>query len=94
MPLGEIKPRKLSELEQAWRKGWLRWEGHEYKEMVPYLNHMSRDEYRAWTLTIDPRSALILSTEPVFRDILAYQQHKRWYHEVRDWGWRKFHGYC
>lgn len=92
MPLGEIKPRELSVQEQEWRKGWMRWEGREFKDMLPTLRHMSREEYRAWTLTIDPRSALILSTEPVFRDVLAYQQSKRWYHEVRDWMWRKVYG--
>lgn len=94
MPLGEIKPRELSEKEKKWRKGWMRWEGHELKDMIPTLRHMSREEYLAWTYTIDPRLALILATEPQFRDILAYQKNKRWYHEVKDWLWRKRYGNC
>lgn len=92
MPLGKIELRELTPTEQTWRAGWLKWEGHEVKDMVPTLWHMSRDEYISWLYAIDPRTALVLCNEPGFREIREYQLKKRWYHEVRDRIWRKFYG--
>lgn len=85
MPLGEIKPRELTKKEIKWRKGWKRWEGHELKDMLPTMRRMSQEEYRAFVYgCLDPRTALLIATEPGFREVLEYQLTKRWYHEWRD----------
>lgn len=85
MPLGDIKPRELTKQEIKWRKGWMRWEGHELKDMLPIMRRMSQEEYRSFVYGhLDPRTALILATAPGFREVREYQLTKRWYHEWRD----------
>jgi hypothetical protein len=94
MPLGDIKPRELTPEEMCWRD---RWEGFgclSAEDNLAILWRMSRKEFFAFVYAMDPRSALILSTEPGYRDVFAYQRSKRWYHEIFDFVRRKFNGDC
>jgi hypothetical protein len=89
MPLGEIKPLPLTatELFRLDRLSVLVYPGN-----FNLLRHLSRKDFLSWIYMQEPRTALILASDPVFRETMARQGGKRWYHEVVDYVWRKFHG--
>jgi hypothetical protein len=80
MPLGAIKPRALSAEEKRWLA---RWETLEFPKDIPRLYLMSRREYFAFMYALDPRLALLMSTEPGYREVLAYQRDKSLIQEIR-----------
>lgn len=88
MPLGEIKVRTLTAEEARWRYKWLELQ---FPRDIPQLWRMSRKEYFAFIYALDPRLALILSQEPGYREVLAYQRDKGLLQEFRDYVWRKLY---
>lgn len=89
MPLGEIKPRELTAEEKAWVT---KWEKLEFPQDIPQLHIMSRKEFFAFMYAIDPHLALVLSTEPGYREVLAYQRDKTFVQELRDYVRRRVYG--
>lgn len=90
MPLGEIKPRALTPEETRWRDRWARYEGWLITDLAVEVKHWHRKEFFAFMYAMDPRIALVLSQEPTFRDVLAYQRDKNFLQEFRDHIWRRF----
>jgi hypothetical protein len=88
MPLGDIKIRTLSAEEARWRNKWLELQ---FPRDIPQLWRMSRKEYFAFMYALDPRMALIMSQEPGYREVLAYQRDKGFLQEFRDYVWRKLY---
>lgn len=88
MPLGELKYRVLTAEEARWR---FKWRTFQFPRDIPQLWRMSRREYFAFMYALDPRVALVWSTEPVHRDILAYQRDKSFLQEFRDYVRRRLY---
>lgn len=89
MPLGKIELRTLSPEEKAVydRLGTLK-----YPEHIDLIRHLSGEEFRVLLYAMNPQLALKLADERDFREVMEYQASKRWYHELRDYVWRKQHG--
>lgn len=85
MPLGEIKPRELSAREKYLAT-------LVFPKNADVIWHLSRSDFRKWLIGLNPRDALLLTCLPDGHKLVHYQQMKPWYHEVRDWAWRKGYG--
>lgn len=90
MPLGRIVPLERTPAEQV---VWDRVSKLLYPDNLATLQHLPKGEFYVWLAAVDPYAALVLSSnDQCFYDMVFYQRHKHWYHEVKDTIWRLIYG--